>query len=80
MKTSAYIIKDGKIIATIDTALKNGANVVFSRKKCVEAINASRGFNLVNAQTGKVSRAKKWEKESYQVESATEINEGEFLI
>lgn len=80
MKTAAYIINNNTVIATVNTELKNGSFVKFSNKKIIESINASREFNLVNAQTGKISRTKKWEREGCLAQSAIEINKGEFYI
>ncbi len=80
MTTSAYIIKNDTLIASVNTDLKNGSSVCYAYNKCEEAIDASRDFNLVNARIGKISRAKKWAKKSWEVESAIEINKGEFLI
>ncbi len=75
----AYIIKDDKAIATVDTDLKNGTEVLFAYSKCSENINKSRVFNLVNVNYGKISRAKKWDK-FYVQNSAVMINQGEFFI
>jgi hypothetical protein len=82
MKTSAYIIKDETIIATVETELKNGELVEFAYQHCEEKINASRAFNLINSKNGKISRARKWSKQSEycHLDSAAEINDGEFLV
>jgi len=80
-KSNAYIIKNGEVIASTTTNLKNGASIEFSYQICQENINASREYNLVNSSTGKISRAKKWDYEARCVcRSAIEINPGEFQL
>lgn len=82
-KTKAYIIADNEIIAVVNTNLKNGESISYSKTKAEEAINAAREFNLVNASTGKISRATKWDgkaRKMYEVDSGEEINEREFWI
>lgn len=76
--TTAYLIKNGEVIAETETELKNGASVKYAFEKCAEALNANREFNLVNARTAKISRAKKWANKTEEV--AIEINSGEFFI
>lgn len=77
----AFIISGGELIATVKTNLKNGTAIEYSYSKCKEAINADREFNLVNAQSGKISRAKKYMKDYNYCENwATEINPGEFFV
>lgn len=82
MKTTAFIISNNEIIAQVTTDLKNQASVIFANQKAKEEINANREYNLVNASHGKISRAKKWfdKARSQDVNFATEINTGEFLI
>lgn len=75
----AYIVKNNEVIATVNTELKSGVRVEYAHSKCAESIDASREFNLVNSSYGKISRAKKWDKE--HVEShAVEINSNEFFV
>ena len=78
----AFIIKNQELICYCETNLKNGEIVEYSYQKSEESINANRDFNLVNARTAKISRAKKWLKiyEKSIVDSAIEINEGEFYV
>lgn len=78
--SKAYLIHKNEVIAIVDTNLKNGAEVEFSSVKVEEHINANREYNLVSAQTAKISRAKKWEAKSQYVGYATEINPAEFLL
>ena len=78
MKTTAYIIRNGEVIAETKTELKNGASVKYAFEKCEEALNANREFNLVNARTAKISRNKKWANKTQDF--ANEINSGEFFI
>lgn len=75
----AYIIKDNRVIASVDTELKNGTVVKFAYNKCTESIDARRDFNLVNSLVGKVSRAKRWERECF-MQSGVLVNDKEFLI
>lgn len=81
---NAYIVKDGEIVCSVKTELKNGTKVIYSWNRCDEKINASREFNLVNARTGKISRAKKYDQYRMEFSSAaclaTEINPGEFYL
>lgn len=82
-KSKAYIIANNEIIAVVNTSLKNGESISYSKTKAEEAINAAREFNLVNASTGKISRATKWDgkaRKMYEVDSGEEINAGEFWI
>lgn len=57
----AYIIVNSPgcnyCAASCDTDLKSGSEVHFGYARC-ENING--GYSLVNAQTGVISRAKKW--------------------
>jgi hypothetical protein len=76
----SYIISNGQLIATTAETLKSGESVVYSSQTCVESINASREFNLVNQKSAKISNAKKWERDSWRVGNAKELNPGEYLI
>jgi hypothetical protein len=79
MKT-AYIIKNDTLIAEVDTEMKNGSVIDFSFEVTTDCFTDRE--LLINARTGKISRAKKWAKiasEEY-VRFADEINEGEFLV
>ena len=82
MKTTAFIVSNNEIVAQVTTDLNNQATVIFSNKKAKEEINANREYNLINASHGKISRAKKWfnKAKTQDVNFATEINIGEFLI
>lgn len=80
VKKMAYIIKNNEVVAIANTELKNGVEVQFSSLTTEEKVNANRNYNLVNAQTGKISRAKKWEASAKYADYATEINPGEFLL
>ena len=75
----AYLIKDGNVIATLETMLKSGTQVQFAYITCKEQIDQSRDFNLVNAKTAKVSYSKKWDR-VFVEHSAIEINTNEFLL
>lgn len=77
----AYIIKNNKLIAEVETDLASGEAVYFSSQRVKEYIDANREYNLVNSSTGKISRAKKYEKEAIENECyGTEINSREFYI
>lgn len=81
----SYIISnDGKnLIAKTSEALSSGVTVRWSWNSTVEAINAARDLNLVNATTAKISNAKKWaevDRNNGFETRATQINPGEFLI
>jgi predicted nucleic acid-binding Zn ribbon protein len=81
--TRAYIISSGSVIAEITTALPSGRAVRWSRQRCAEAIDANREWNLVNARSGKISRAQKWARlvsDDAAETSAVEINPGEFYL
>lgn len=75
MKTTAYIIRNDKLIAEVETELKNGAEIQF-------ACNTSNGI-LVNALSGKISRAKKWAaaaSRDFNLNYGKEVSKGDFLI
>ena len=80
------IIANNEVVAIIDTVLapsRRGEDVLYSRFTCAEAINASRSVNLVNAQPGKISGAKKWAQRAGStpyISWAHEVNPGEFEI
>ncbi|NLD15867.1 MAG: hypothetical protein GX665_12400 [Gammaproteobacteria bacterium] len=80
----SYIIKNNQVIAKIkNKQLPSGQEVSYSGVVCEEKINASRGYNLVSAQYGKISNAKKWESawlKQNDSRYAEEINPGEFQI
>jgi len=78
MKTKAFIISQNKVVAQVETDLKNGEAVIYSHLKLEEKINAARAWNLVNAGSGKISRNKKWEKSQFKY--GKEVNKGEFFI
>ncbi|MCA6941348.1 hypothetical protein LF927_09140 [Pectobacterium polaris] len=79
--STAYIIFNSSVAAVVGTEIANGANVTFSTVKAKEEINANRDFNLVNAHSGKISRAKRWEKEAAKCDYfGSEINPTEFFI
>jgi hypothetical protein len=80
---ASYIIKKGELIAKLSVERKSGELVRFSDVTCEEKINAAREFNLVNAQTGRISNAANWNhiyRKSEGVEIATEINPGEYKL
>jgi len=77
--SNAVIVKNGQVLAEIDTELKNGTSVSYGYQKVKEEIDANREYNLVNMRTGKISRNKKFLKE-YVDHYAVEINEREFFI
>ena len=81
--TTAYIItKDfhgEKMVAQVDTDAKSGTIVEYGHVVCDEEINANRDYNLVNPQSGKISRAKKWEKEYIEF-FAEEVNPGQYRV
>lgn len=80
----SYIISnDNELIAKVRAGEQPpGLEVKYGFEKSKEAINAARDYNLVNARTGKISNAKKWDKVFAESECgfATEINPGEFLV
>jgi len=61
MKSKAYIIANDEVVAQVFTSLRSGASVRWACAKVSEKIDAAREWNLVNAEVGKISRAKKWE-------------------
>lgn len=52
----SYIISDGELIAKTQIDYSGGRSVRFS------TTTASDGYSLVNAASGKISNAKKWDK------------------
>lgn len=80
MKTIAYLIdSDDNVVASIATELKNRTRVKFAYNICVESLDANRVYNLVNARTARLSRAKKYTYHALAV-FTKEINPGEFYI
>ena len=73
----SFLIKDNKVIAKV--ADRESGDVMFSYVKTKEDIDANREFNLVNAQHGKISNAKKWESAKYY-DFGKEINKDEYFI
>ena len=73
----SFLIKDNKLIAKV--ADRESGDVMFSYVKTEEDIDANREFNLVNAQHGKISNAKKWEK-SECFDLGKEINDDEYFV
>ena len=79
--SKAYIINNNTIVAVVDTELKNGSIVKFSSVKSEEKLNANMEYNLVDASTCKISRAKKWSKDSRFVQKYAEsLNDDQFYI
>ncbi len=79
----SYIIANNQIVAKINAEVASGAQVQFSRVRTEDQINAARVWNLVNAQTGKISNAAKWDAVWSKTEDsryATEINPGEYFV
>lgn len=79
----SYIIANNVIVAKINAELASGTEVMFSKARTEEAVNAAREFNLVNAQRGKIGNGAKWDAKWVKTEDcyfATEINPGEFFI
>ncbi|CAB5221277.1 hypothetical protein UFOVP244_124 [uncultured Caudovirales phage] len=74
--STAYIVSNNKLIAAVDTDLKNGAVVLYAYQSVEERLNAKREINLVNASEAKISRAAKWAKayKFSELATATEIN------
>lgn len=73
----SYIIKNGQIAAVTSGTFASGKSVSFSARRTAESLDANREFNLVNASTGKISNAKKWDAEFARMAecmSAVEIN------
>jgi hypothetical protein len=82
-KTSAVIIRNGEIICSVNTSLKNGADVEYGYHKIKEAINASIDHRVINTKDGKISRSKKYLESDQYLQSddfGLEINKGEFFI
>lgn len=77
--TRAFIIKDDKIIASVTTELKNGAEVYYAYSKIYD--NIAHCELLVNARTAKISRAKKWFKiyNNIDVDYASRIDNDAFI-
>lgn len=57
----AFIIRNGKLVASTTTDLRNGAEVYYSFDKVYDSLRQN--DELVNARIAKISRAKKWENE-----------------
>lgn len=77
-----FIIANNSIIAKIRGEAQVG-EIKFSSQRCKEAINAAREWNLVNAQSGKISDAAKWHRAWAKMSDcrfAEELNPGEFYI
>ncbi len=80
-KTSAFLIDSfDQVVATIETDLRGGASVSYGYESVTDQLNANHPRYLVSARTGKVSRAKKWERLAVDVPAAEEINDGDFLL
>lgn len=79
-KSKAYLIKNGNLIATVYTDLKNGTVVEYGYHLCKEKINANRQYNLLNTRSAKISRAQQDETQEYYSQLADEINPGEFHV
>lgn len=78
----SYIVADDTIIAQIRKT-KSRDEVKYAYQTCKEQINAAREFNLVNAQTARISNNMKYERRAekdYDIATAREINAGEYLI
>lgn len=80
----SYIIntRTNEIVAVTSASAAAG-ECSYSFNRTAEAIDASREFNLVNASTGKISNAKKWDaayKKMQDCPVATQINASEFFV
>ena len=77
---SYLISKNGELLAEVPA--QKSRSIQYSYVRVVEEINTNREYSLVNARSGKISNAKKWEKIArYSIlDSAEEINENEFYI
>lgn len=60
MKTEAYIIRDGVVIAKVVTDLKSGTCVKYGYCTATNALHADKIEVLINAQHAKISRSKKY--------------------
>ena len=79
-KNETIYSKEWTVVASVDTNLKSGTLVDYAYEITKEAVNQNREFNLVNARTGKISRAKKYDVQSnYNLPHASEINPVEFF-
>jgi hypothetical protein len=83
MKTPAFIIaKIGNKnvpIAKIITDLQSGETIEYSYQRVSESVDARREYNLVNASSAKISRAKKYAR-GMTLDSATPVAEFSFFI
>ncbi len=81
---NTYIIRNGEVIATVDTELKNGTVIEYAFQKGKEELDTNREYNLINSKTGKISRAKKYNQYRHEIAAigmhAIEINPKEFFI
>ena len=81
----SYIINTAgtELIAQTSEKLESGLVVQYAWRKAPEEIDATREANLVNAQHGKISNAKKWaaveRRLGFQV-LAVKINQREFHL
>lgn len=80
--TEAYIVKNEKLIAIVTTDLKAGTVVQYSSLKCFNRLDANREFDLVNAEVGTISRARKFYNQTKQqyIDVAVRINETNKII
>ncbi len=79
----SYIVVGNTLIARIPARHHSGEVVKFASNSSAEALDANRDKNLVNARSGTVRNAKKWENayaKTEEVARAVEINPGEFLL
>lgn len=80
---NAYIINNhNEPIARIDGEAKSG-HCRYAFQKTAEAIDANRHWNLVNARSGRISNAKRWqewERKHDLLPTAIEINPGHYFL
>lgn len=83
MYNSVILNSRDEIVAFLDTDLKSGTEVEYSSQRSSDALNADREYSLVNARTGRISKAREYLEEFEGEEDewiAIENEEGEFYL
>ena len=77
--STAYIVRNKKVVCSVDTELKGGTSVDYAYHRCENALMPSVKWSLVNSQEGVISRDKKYSK-IYTEEFAIELYERNFYV